>query len=54
VIPFVCDDPDRIGARIFRALRSDCPCCTFWRGYALGCIASGVAAGLLLAARAWF
>ena len=36
MIPFVCDDPDRIGARIFRALRSDCPCCTFWRGVALG------------------
>jgi len=46
VIPFVCDDPDRIGARIFRALRSDCPCCTFWRGFALG---GGVIAALACA-----
>jgi len=50
LIPFVCDHPDRIGARIFRVLRSDCSCCTFWRGFALGVTVAGIAmaAGRLL------
>lgn len=31
-----CDRPERIGARIFVALRTDCPCCLFWRGAIVG------------------
>lgn len=26
-----CDHPRRIGARIYAAMRTDCPCCLFWR-----------------------
>jgi hypothetical protein len=31
----ICDTPDRIPARIFRALGSTCACCAFWRGFVL-------------------
>jgi len=31
-----CDHPDRYAARLFVALKSDCPCCTFYRGIAVG------------------
>ena len=34
----LCDRPDRWGARMYVAVRSDCGCCTFYRGVALGII----------------
>jgi hypothetical protein len=45
----LCDTPDRLGARMYLALRVRCHCCTFFRGVALGmlfgaAIASAVAA----------
>ena len=36
MIRFVCDTPDRVPARIYRALAVECQCCTFWRGVLLG------------------
>lgn len=32
----LCDHPDRLGARAFRAFGTDCPCCAFWRGWVIG------------------
>jgi hypothetical protein len=50
-IRFVCDDPDRILARIFRTMRSGCECCSFWRGVLFGaaCSAIGTGVGYLIA-----
>jgi hypothetical protein len=43
VLP-ICDHPERLGARIFIALRVDCDCCTFWRGVVLGfCLCAVIA-----------
>lgn len=47
----LCDRPDQLGARIYRALQVDCGCCTFWRGVLLGvCVGFFVAGGALVAA----
>lgn len=51
MIPGLCDDPDRFAARVYLALRTDCPCCTFVRGVALGFLlgtAVALAAAFLL------
>ena len=45
MIPFVCDTPDRLPARIFIAMRVDCNCCTFWRGVLLGIAVGFIIAG---------
>lgn len=50
MIRFVCDTPDRIPARIFAALESKCPCCTFFRGVALGALVGASIAALIIAA----
>ncbi|MCC6380456.1 MAG: hypothetical protein IT519_16695 [Burkholderiales bacterium] len=48
----ICDSPDRLAARLYVWLRVDCPCCTFFRAFALGLILGsalfGAAAALLL------
>jgi len=46
VIRFVCDTPDRIPARIFRALGTECACCSFWRGVVFGAFGVALAAFL--------
>jgi hypothetical protein len=38
VIRGICDRPERIAARVYVALRSDCPCCTAYRFFALGVV----------------
>jgi hypothetical protein len=50
----LCDHPDRIAARIYAGLRSDCPCCTFWRGVALGFFVGAFVAIMVIAAPAHF
>lgn len=41
----LCDDPRRLGARLYVALRVGCGCCTFFRGCALGMAIGMIAAG---------
>ncbi len=38
----LCDKPDRWGARFYVAVRSDCGCCTFYRGVAIGLLSGGL------------
>ena len=45
----LCDTPDRLGARLYLALRVRCHCCTFYRGVLLGMIVGALAAGLVAA-----
>jgi hypothetical protein len=54
VIRGLCDHPDRIAARIFVALRSDCNCCTFWRAIVLGLCIGAFVTILVIAALAHF
>lgn len=42
----LCDKPDRWGARLYVAVRSECGCCTFYRGVAIGVLAGGLAGWL--------
>jgi len=44
-----CDTEDRLPARIFSALGTDCPCCAFWRGAVLGMSVAAIAAVLVYA-----
>jgi hypothetical protein len=46
-MPGVCDRRDRVAARVYLALRTDCGCCTFWRGVVLGGVTAGVTALIL-------
>ncbi len=46
----LCDRPDRWGARLYVAVRSDCGCCTFYRGVALGMIFGIIGGGFAAAA----
>jgi hypothetical protein len=48
VIPFICDKRSRLLARLFTALEVDCPCCTFYRGVALGVIVGSLVVFLLM------
>lgn len=48
MIPGICDTPDRFAARVYLALRTDCPCCTFVRGVALGLVIGAAAAAAVL------
>lgn len=45
----LCDRPDRWGARLYVAVRSDCGCCTFYRGVALGLILGMICGGFAVA-----
>jgi len=47
--PGLCDRSDRVGWLVYAVLASECPCCTFWRGVALGAVIT-VCLGALLAA----
>lgn len=44
----LCDKPDRLGARLYIAVRSECGCCTFYRGVAIGVLV-GCVCGWLIA-----
>lgn len=46
-ILWMCDKPTRIPARIFMALRVECECCTFWRGWLLGVVTALVAGAIV-------
>ena len=39
-VRYVCDDPDRLAARLFSRVAAgvDCKCCVFWRGALTGAV----------------